>query len=215
MHWNAEMEMAMWWMVGWGPGGVPQLGSQLRGRHPSLGPKILPAAAVVAAAPTAAAVMFRGKRARLRVRVDGGLEVRRERQRRRTRLGGEKPEQARAGGREIRTLRPPPGQHRSRTGARGEGGSPRGRASSRSPARCFLATSLPRAPSCRLLGSSPQPLASLSPETTRCPLGQAAEPLLGAASHLAGGQAPPPCPPLTQLARGALCSKAPGSIQGC
>lgn len=42
MHWNAEMEMAMWWMVGWGPGGVPQLGSQLRGRHPSLGPKTLP-----------------------------------------------------------------------------------------------------------------------------------------------------------------------------
>lgn len=95
MHWNAEMEMAMWWMVGWGPGGVPQLGSQLRGRHPSLGPKTLPAAAVVAVAPTAAAAaMFQGKRARLRVRVDGGLEVvRRERQRSRTRLGGEKPGQ--------------------------------------------------------------------------------------------------------------------------
>lgn len=54
--------MALWRMVGWGPGGVPRLGSQLRGRPPSLGPKTLQAAAAVAAAApkAAAAAMFRG-----------------------------------------------------------------------------------------------------------------------------------------------------------
>lgn len=153
-----------------------------------------------------------GKRARLRVRVDGGLEVRRERRRSRTGLGvlgGEKPEQARAGRRGIWTLRPPPGQHRSRTGAHGEGGSPRGRASSHSPARCVRATQ-----------AAPRPLLPpgwQQPTTPRFPQPCDYQVPTGASSR-----APPGCcfpsgwrigP--SSLAQGVPCSKDPGSIQGC
>lgn len=193
MHWNAEMEMAMRWMVGWGPGGVPQLGSQLRGRHPSLGPRTLPGGGGGGGGGCSSkggGGDVPGKRARLRVRVDGGLEVRRERQRSRAPLGvhgGEKPEQARAGRRGIRTPRPRPGQCGSRTGAHGEGGSPRGRASSHSPARRVRATQA--APRPRLPPAWQQPTAPgfSQPCDYQVPTGANSRAPPGAASHLAGG----------------------------
>lgn len=159
-RWDGEMEMAMRRMVGRGPDGVPSLGSQLRGRHPSLGPKPLPRGggggssggdvpgSVRDSGCGCVGVWKSGR---------GKAEERLEERSRSDRTRGQ--DSATAAGCSTaaalaRTARAAP-----------RGGAPPPAA----PPVALAPPGLPSAPSCRLQGSDPQPLASLSPVTTRGP----------------------------------------------